>query len=423
MTSLTNSPESLAHEVAGAADRAPSGLNKATSDGESRPPAIRLTAVTKRYEATLAVDALSIDVADGEFFALLGPSGCGKTTTLKLIAGFEQPTAGQILIQGAPVQGVPAFRRNVNMVFQNYALFPHLNVRDNVAFGLRMKGLKRRERYGLAGEALETVHLPGLERRKVAQLSGGQQQRVALARALINRPAVLLLDEPLGALDLKLRKAMQLELKNLQREVGISFVYVTHDQEEALSMADRIAVMNGGRALQVAAPREIYERPANRFVASFIGASSFLTGAVEAADGDLWRVRLESGEVIRATSWAAQSLTGRGTVMVRPENVLLRGRGERTEAGENTVAATVEQIEYVGSDTYFYLAAGSGERLVSRAAQTEHGFEPGAAAVAVFRPEHGILLPHEEAQIVEAHGEEADAEGGVPEEVVGRRDS
>jgi spermidine/putrescine transport system ATP-binding protein len=394
MTSLTNQQDVSGEELLASPGHTSEPAEGVPISGTSGPPAIRLASVTKRYESAVAVDTLSLDIADGEFFALLGPSGCGKTTTLKLIAGFEQPTSGEIRIQGAAVQGVPAFRRNVNMVFQNYALFPHLNVRDNVAFGLRMKGLGRRERHRLAGEALERVHLPGVQRRKVAQLSGGQQQRVALARALVNRPAVLLLDEPLGALDLKLRKAMQLELKSLQREVGISFVYVTHDQEEALSMADRIAVMNRGRALQIAPPEEIYEKPASRFVAAFIGASSFLTGPIEALAEGVCSLRIESGEVVRARALGPHP-QGRGTVMVRPENVSLRGLVEPVGADENALSVTIDQVEYAGSDTYFYLLTGSGERLVSRAPRPEHIFRPGATAFAVFRPEQTVLLPPE----------------------------
>src|SRR5689334_667238 len=241
-------------------------------------PAVELQDVTKQFTGFTAVKNTSLVIRQGEFFSMLGPSGCGKTTTLRMIAGFEHPTSGIIRLLGQDIQGKPAHQRNVNMVFQNYALFPHLSVFDNVAFGLEVKRIDRGEIRQRVTEALEMVRLPGLERRKPRELSGGQQQRVALARALVNRPAVLLLDEPLGALDLKLRKEMQLELKRLQREVGITFIYVTHDQEEALTMSDRIAVMHRGEVLQVDQPSLIYECPATRFVADFIGVTNFLEG-------------------------------------------------------------------------------------------------------------------------------------------------
>ncbi len=239
-------------------------------------PAVSFQKVSRHFGAVRAVDAVDLDIAPGEFFAMLGPSGSGKTTCLRLVAGFEQPTAGHIEIFGETAEGVPPYRRNVNTVFQDYALFPHLNVADNVAYGLMVKGVGREERSRAAGEALELVKLPGYGARKPGQLSGGQRQRVALARALVNRPKVLLLDEPLGALDLKLREQMQDELRSLQQELGITFVFVTHDQGEALSMADRVAVFNDGRIMQVGSPEEIYSRPATRFVADFVGSSNVL---------------------------------------------------------------------------------------------------------------------------------------------------
>ncbi|HET9006833.1 MAG TPA: spermidine/putrescine ABC transporter ATP-binding protein, partial [Actinomycetes bacterium] len=244
--------------------------------------AIELVAVEKEFTAgghdVRAVERVDLQIAEGEFFSLLGPSGCGKTTTLRMIAGFEEPTSGQILLHGRDMVGVPPFRRDVNMVFQQYALFPDMDVFENVAFGLRRKKVGKDEIARRVAEALALVELEGREKRKPRQLSGGQQQRVALARALVNRPRALLLDEPLGALDLKLRQAMQLELKRIQREVGITFVYVTHDQEEALTMSDRLVVMNAGRIEQLGSPRELYEHPATRFVANFIGTSNLLTG-------------------------------------------------------------------------------------------------------------------------------------------------
>jgi spermidine/putrescine transport system ATP-binding protein len=241
---------------------------------EASRPSVELEHVTKRFGVLTAVIDLGLEIAPGEFFTLLGPSGCGKTTTLRMVAGFEQPTEGRILIDGVDVDGVPPFKRPTNTVFQSYALFPHLSVADNVGFGLRRKGVAKGEVKQRVGEELERVGLAAEANRKPRQLSGGQQQRVALARALINRPAVLLLDEPLGALDLKLRKGLQVELKSIQRDVGITFVYVTHDQEEALTMSDRIAVMNRGRIEQLASPEEVYERPATEFVAGFIGVSN-----------------------------------------------------------------------------------------------------------------------------------------------------
>ena len=241
-------------------------------------PDVAIVNVTKRFEDVVAVDAMNLSVASGAFYSFLGPSGCGKTTTLRMIAGFEQPSAGEIYLAGSPVAGVPPYRRNVNTVFQHYALFPHMNVAQNVGYGLRQKKSSKADETRRVGEALELVRLNGYERRRTWELSGGQQQRVALARALVNHPTVLLLDEPLGALDRKLRHEMQIELKQLQREVGITFIYVTHDQEEALTMSDVIVVMRDGRIQQQGHPEDLYQRPVNRFVAGFIGDSNFLTG-------------------------------------------------------------------------------------------------------------------------------------------------
>ena len=268
--------------------------------GELGRPSVELERVTKRFGDFTAVRALDLIVPAGEFFTLLGPSGCGKTTTLRMVAGFEEPTEGRVLIDGVDVEGVPPFKRPTNTVFQSYALFPHLSVEDNVAFGLRRKGVPKDEVRRRVHEELERVGLAAEAKRKPRQLSGGQQQRVALARALINQPAVLLLDEPLGALDLKLRKGLQVELKRIQRDVGITFVYVTHDQEEALTMSDRIAVMNHGVIEQLDPPEEIYERPRTEFVAGFIGVSNLMPGSVAAVNGDQVDVRLDSGPTVRA---------------------------------------------------------------------------------------------------------------------------
>src|SRR5688500_4041941 len=265
-------------------------------------PSVKLQGVTKRFGDFPAVRSLDLTVGAGEFFTLLGPSGCGKTTTLRMVAGFEEPTEGQVLIDGVDVEGVPPFKRPTNTVFQSYALFPHLSVEDNVAFGLRRKGVPKDKVRRRVLEELERVGLAAEAKRKPRQLSGGQQQRVALARALINRPQVLLLDEPLGALDLKLRKGLQVELKRIQRDVGITFIYVTHDQEEALTMSDRIAVMNRGRTEQIAGPEEVYERPATTFVAGFIGVSNLMPGQVTTTNGSRARVKLDSGPEIEASA-------------------------------------------------------------------------------------------------------------------------
>jgi spermidine/putrescine transport system ATP-binding protein len=289
--------------------------------------AVDLIHVTKRFGDFVAVDDLVLQIKDGEFFSLLGPSGCGKTTTLRMIAGFEQPTSGQISIHGQQVAGIPAHRRPVNTVFQSYALFPHMTVAQNVAFGLEMQKVPGAEIKRRVAEALELVQLPRLGARKPGQLSGGQQQRVALARALVNRPEVLLLDEPLGALDMKLRKAMQLELKQIQSEVGITFIYVTHDQEEALTMSDRIAVMHDGLVQQVGEPWRIYEHPTNRFVADFIGETNFIPGRIDALNG-FATVDVSGVKVLADTDGREVSTQQAVTVAVRPEKINIYPRGK-----------------------------------------------------------------------------------------------
>ncbi len=321
---------------------------------------MRLSGITKRFGDFTAVDDLNLDIYEGEFFSLLGPSGCGKTTTLRMIAGFEEPTRGEISVAGEQVQGVPPYRRPVNTVFQSYAIFPHLNVFDNVAFGLRRAKVSKDEVASRVTAACEMVQLVGFEKRKPGMLSGGQQQRVALARALVNRPKVLLLDEPLGALDLKLRKEMQLELKSLQEEVGITFVYVTHDQEEALTMSDRIAVMNQGKVQQLAGPTTLYETPANRFVAGFIGQTNVFSGTVEAADGD--KVTLRTREGLRVEAVAREQVPPRegeeSHVAVRPEKVRFG------ESGDNVSAAEVKQVVYLGASTQYIVELEGGGKLV-----------------------------------------------------------
>jgi len=302
-------------------------------------PDVRLENVVKRFDNTVAVDGISLEIPRGSFFALLGPSGCGKTTTLRMIGGFEEPDDGRIFLGDQDVVGLPPYKRDVNTVFQSYALFPHMSIEDNVAFGLERKGVARDERAGRVQEMLELVGLGGFAKRKPKQLSGGQQQRVALGRALVNHPRVLLLDEPLGALDLKLRKHMQLELKGIQNEVGITFVHVTHDQEEAMTMADAIAVMNRGRIEQLGPPRELYERPASAFVAGFLGVSNLLSGAVEGPDA----VRLLSGELVRVQ---VNGRTGQVSAGVRPEKITL-GEG----GGENRLEGTISETAYLGVAT------------------------------------------------------------------------
>jgi spermidine/putrescine transport system ATP-binding protein len=326
--------------------------------------AVELVNISKSFVNHIAVKNVSLEIEQGEFFSMLGPSGCGKTTTLRMVAGFEHPTSGVIRLLGQDVQGQPPHRRNVNMVFQNYALFPHMTVFDNVAFGLAVKGVARQEIRRRVAEALEMVRLPEMERRKPTQLSGGQQQRVALARALVNRPAVLLLDEPLGALDLKLRKDMQLELKRLQREVGITFIYVTHDQEEALTMSDRIAVMNHGEVLQVDQPTMLYDRPTTRFVAGFIGVTNFLEGRLISLDGQLATIEVDGLGKIRAAAVDGLAATQPVTLAIRPERMWLV---EFSDApAENSLVGTVEEVIFVGNDTQYFVRLAQGSRFMLR---------------------------------------------------------
>jgi spermidine/putrescine transport system ATP-binding protein len=314
-------------------------------------PDIRLDQVVKRFDDLVAVDGVSVEIPSGAFFALLGPSGCGKTTTLRMIGGFEEPTSGRIFLGDSDVVGLPPYKRDVNTVFQSYALFPHMTVYENVAFGLERRRVEKRQIRTRVLEILELVDLAGRETRKPRQLSGGQQQRVALARALVNNPRVLLLDEPLGALDLKLRKQMQLELKRIQHDVGITFVHVTHDQEEAMTMADTIAVMNGGRIEQLGSPTELYEHPRTAFVASFLGKSNLLPGTVTGAG----TVRLDDGTEVRANTGSA---TGKVAVGVRPEKLAIGGNGV------NTIPGTVRESAYIGVATEIVVDTPAGDLTV-----------------------------------------------------------
>jgi spermidine/putrescine transport system ATP-binding protein len=328
------------------------------SPDTGRGVAVELSAVTKRFGEFVAVEDLSLDIYEGEFFSLLGPSGCGKTTTLRMIAGFEEPTEGGIAVGGDPMRGVPPYRRPVNTVFQSYAIFPHLNVFDNVAFGLRRSGVKGEELRKKVTDACEMVQLSGFEKRKPGMLSGGQQQRVALARALVNHPKVLLLDEPLGALDLKLRKEMQLYLKNLQHEVGITFIYVTHDQEEALTMSDRIAVMNEGRVQQVADPPTLYELPRNRFVSDFIGQTNVFSGTVESVSGKRITLSTPSGKVQATAREVDVEVGSEAQAAVRPEKVRFGSEGD------NTSNVRVREIVYLGVSTQYITELPDGEKVV-----------------------------------------------------------
>lgn len=362
---------------------------------------VELREVTKAFHDLVAVDGISLTIDKGEFFSLLGPSGCGKTTTLRMIAGFEDPTEGEILILGVPVRGIPPYRRNVNTVFQSYALFPHMNVFENVAFGLKQKRVPGHEIRKKVSEVLEMVKLSGVTRRKIRELSGGQQQRVALARSLIMHPSVLLLDEPLGALDQKLRKEMQLELKRLQREVRITFILVTHDQEEALTLSDRIAVMNKGKIEQIGTPQEIYEQPQSKFVADFIGIANFLTGKIAELAGeppascfiDFGSFSLQAPFILRSPSsggnspWPLQR--GEGVeCTIRPETIQIL-----STPLEGAVPGTIQDLVYLGSITYYSVAVSKTKNLLV-AAQNTRGEQltPGSEVFLKIPPQAVTIL-------------------------------
>jgi spermidine/putrescine transport system ATP-binding protein len=366
-------------------------------------PDVEILGVTKRFGAVTAVDRMDLRIARGEFYSLLGPSGCGKTTTLRMIAGFEQPTEGEILLDGKPIAGVPAFKRNVNTVFQHYALFPHMDVARNVGYGLRQRKVGKEEEKRRVVEALSLVRLSGYESRRTWEMSGGQQQRVALARALINHPTVLLLDEPLGALDLKLRKEMQLELKALQREVGITFVYVTHDQEEALTMSDVIVVMRDGRIQQQGGPEELYERPLNRFVADFIGTSNFIPGTVVEADAGRGTATVKSERdlvlpgIVTDTS-ASLAAGDQVIVAVRPERLRVlptEGAGS-LPAGWVEVPGRITQGTYLGDQTEYRIDTEIVGELIAR-----HQNNTGVGSALGAGPGDSVIVRwHQEADIV-----------------------
>jgi spermidine/putrescine transport system ATP-binding protein len=351
---------------------------------------VRLEGVTKRFDDVVAVDDVSLSIEPGRFFALLGPSGCGKTTTLRMIGGFEEPTAGSIYLGDQDVVGLPPYKRDVNTVFQSYALFPHLSIFENVAFGMRRRGVGGKQLAGRVRSILELVDLHGLEARKPRQLSGGQQQRIALARALVNKPRVLLLDEPLGALDLKLRRQMQLELKLIQSELGVTFIHVTHDQEEAMTMADTIAVMNGGRVEQLGPPSELYERPQTAFVAGFLGVSNLLPGTASGPGA----ITLDGGAEIKVLAEALGSRSGRVAVGIRPEKIRI-GSGQ-----VNTLTGTVFESAYVGVSTQYVVDTPAG-RLTVYVQNVESGAKRASAGDPItvgFDPEAAFVvdLPEED---------------------------
>lgn len=365
-----------------------------TVDTKNSPPAVRLENVTKEFKGMVAVDDLTLELAAGEFFALLGPSGCGKTTTLRMVGGFEQPSSGKIFLGGEDITFTPPYRRDVNTVFQSYALFPHLSVFDNVAFGLRRKGKDKDEIRRLVEEHLEILGLGGFGPRAATQLSGGQQQRVALARALVNQPRVLLLDEPMGALDAKIRKTMQVELKRIQREVGITFLYVTHDQDEAMALGDRIAVMHGGKYEDLGAPQRVYDEPATQFVAEFLGACNLL-----AVTSDRGELRLPDGASIGARPASmADKLDQIAQVGVRPEKMLVRRDGAApapSGPATNTVSATVTTTIYLGATSEYELVTSWGAPLHILAQNISEAdrLVPGDKVTVTWERDHGFALP------------------------------
>ena len=363
-------------------------------DESSSSDVIVLDHVAKRFADFVAVHEANFSIGRGEFFSMLGPSGCGKTTTLRMIAGFESPTSGRILLDGEDVSRTPPYRRNVNTVFQQYALFPHMSVFDNVAFGLRSRKVPKDEVARAVGEMLEIVRMSDFSKRRPMQLSGGQQQRVALARALVNRPAALLLDEPLAALDLKLRQAMQLELKRIQRDTAVTFIFVTHDQQEALTMSDHIAVMSDGWVEQIGSPTEIYHRPSTPFVAGFIGEANLLAGSLQSRDGGVASVAVAGGSLAVPDSPAA---SGSVLVMVRPEKVNVARLAPAD--GHEGIPATVQEVIFRGATVHVGLTATDGAPLVAHLGDARFldGLSPGEPAWATWARDAAYLVPTEAA--------------------------
>jgi spermidine/putrescine transport system ATP-binding protein len=365
---------------------------------------IRLERVTKTFGETLAVDDLSLDIEEGEFFSMLGPSGCGKTTTLRMIGGFDDPTRGTIYLGGRDVTDLPPYRRDVNTVFQSYALFPHFNVFENVAFGLRRRKVDKSEIKRRVRESLELVDLVGFDRRKPGQMSGGQQQRVALARALVNRPKVLLLDEPLGALDLKLRKQMQLELKRIQEEVGITFIYVTHDQEEAMTMSNRLAVMRHGKAEQIGEPEDVYEYPATEFVAGFLGASNLLEGETKEERDGRTTVLLSTGSAVAVPSGRVPVDGGsRVKVGVRPEKISIRREDADLPSGVNSVRGLLRMSTYIGVSHQYKVDGPGGSEITVYVQNIGHkeSPHPGERVVLSWEPEHTFAVTPQDELVLE----------------------
>lgn len=342
------------------------------TNGAGRGASVSLNALEKSYDRVAAVAGVSLDICSGEFLTLLGPSGSGKTTTLMMIAGFETPTAGDIAIDGRSVVAMPPYRRNLGMVFQNYALFPHLTAAENIGFPLRQRGIGKTEREKLVGEALELVDLPGLGDRYPRQLSGGQQQRIALARAIVFKPRLLLMDEPLGALDKQLRESLQLEMRRLHADLGITFIYVTHDQEEALVMSDRIAVMNAGLVAQVGRPEDLYDRPSSRFVAGFLGESNFLPAVVRGIEDDVVVAECE-GAIIRAMCPGRPATGEKVMLTTRPERLHFADGGWNSAASQNRLSVTVTEAVFAGERCRYLLQAGDGTAMVLK--------EPSSAAI------------------------------------------
>jgi spermidine/putrescine transport system ATP-binding protein len=367
-------------------------MSSPTPATEAAAPDIRFEGVTKRFGDMVAVDALDLEIAKGTFFALLGPSGCGKTTSLRMIGGFEDPTEGQIYLAGRNVTDVPPFKRDVNTVFQSYALFPHLDVARNVGFGLERRKVPKAEARQRIADVLELTQLTGFEKRKPGQMSGGQQQRVALARALVNRPQALLLDEPLGALDLRLRRQLQLELKRIHAEVGLTFVHVTHDQEEAMTMADEIAVMNAGRIEQRGSATELYEQPATEFVAGFLGTSNLVDATLKRTDAGLSEYETHDGAVVRATV----AREGQVRIGVRPEKLTIV---ESQPEGCNTLRGRVEVASFLGVSLQYLIRTPGGEEItvVEQNRDGMHGGSvgPGQEVLLAWRPEHTFVVTKE----------------------------